>query len=316
MNDERDSQLSAMFDNELPDTQCELLARRISRDGELQRQWASYALIGAALRREPVRARSLGAVVRDGRGRIAERVGTALAAGLARGAKLADSQPGGHRFVPPGAVTWKRTLTGAGIAATVAMVSVFWLRDQAVVNLTAHDVRVDAAGDATTIVLPGRASVSAVTNSGKAAGAAQAFVAANRASDAASSAAPGTPTDTPTDTPAGKRNGEPMSYTVPTTRSRSNAMASAQLANYVVAHSEFSGPLTRRNLLSTLVASDAVAFTPPATDVGAPAVATDAVDDGDASATAIAATKSRLAAPLKGPARIKGAASLTNGTRH
>ena len=32
MNEELDSQLSAMFDNELPAAECELLARRLSRD--------------------------------------------------------------------------------------------------------------------------------------------------------------------------------------------------------------------------------------------------------------------------------------------
>ena len=38
--DERDSQLSAMFDGELPDSECELLARRLSRDPALKQQWA------------------------------------------------------------------------------------------------------------------------------------------------------------------------------------------------------------------------------------------------------------------------------------
>jgi hypothetical protein len=32
MNEELDSQLSAMFDDELPAAECELLARRLSRD--------------------------------------------------------------------------------------------------------------------------------------------------------------------------------------------------------------------------------------------------------------------------------------------
>ena len=32
MNEELDSQLSAMFDDELPEDQCQLLARRLSRD--------------------------------------------------------------------------------------------------------------------------------------------------------------------------------------------------------------------------------------------------------------------------------------------
>src|SRR4029079_12384862 len=50
--DERDSQLSAMFDGELPAAECELLARRLVRDDALRAQWSRYAVIGAALRKE------------------------------------------------------------------------------------------------------------------------------------------------------------------------------------------------------------------------------------------------------------------------
>jgi negative regulator of sigma E activity len=52
MSEERDSQLSAMFDDELPAGECELLARRLSRDEALRTQWSRYSLIGAALRSE------------------------------------------------------------------------------------------------------------------------------------------------------------------------------------------------------------------------------------------------------------------------
>src|SRR5689334_15058513 len=52
MNEELDSQLSAMFDNELPAAECELLARRLSRDEELKSRWARYAAIGATIRAE------------------------------------------------------------------------------------------------------------------------------------------------------------------------------------------------------------------------------------------------------------------------
>ena len=38
MNEELDSQLSAMFDDELPAAECELLARRLSRDEQLKAQ--------------------------------------------------------------------------------------------------------------------------------------------------------------------------------------------------------------------------------------------------------------------------------------
>ena len=49
---ERDSQLSAMFDGELPGAECELLARRLTRDDALRAQWSRYSMIGAAVRAE------------------------------------------------------------------------------------------------------------------------------------------------------------------------------------------------------------------------------------------------------------------------
>jgi hypothetical protein len=52
--------------------------------------------------------------------------------------------------------------------------------------------------------------------------------------------------------------GEPDSYVVPALpASPGRPMSSAQLANFVVAHSEFSGSLSRRGMLSALVAGDA-----------------------------------------------------------
>ena len=41
-----------MFDGELPAAECELLARRLTRDEVLRSQWSRYSLIGAALRAE------------------------------------------------------------------------------------------------------------------------------------------------------------------------------------------------------------------------------------------------------------------------
>src|SRR5246127_5455201 len=52
MNEELDSQLSAMFDDELPASECELLARRLSRDEQLKARWGRYAVIGATIRAE------------------------------------------------------------------------------------------------------------------------------------------------------------------------------------------------------------------------------------------------------------------------
>jgi hypothetical protein len=48
----------------------------------------------------------------------------------------------------------------------------------------------------------------------------------------------------------------PDSYTVPKTLPRRSIVPSTQLANYVVAHSEFSSPVNRRNLLSAFMASE------------------------------------------------------------
>ena len=46
------------------------------------------------------------------------------------------------------------------------------------------------------------------------------------------------------------------SYVVPKSIARRSIVPSTQLANYVVAHSEFSSPVNRRNLLSALMASE------------------------------------------------------------
>jgi hypothetical protein len=48
----------------------------------------------------------------------------------------------------------------------------------------------------------------------------------------------------------------PDSYVVPKTLPRRSVVPSTQLANYVVAHSEFSSPVNRRNLLSAFMASE------------------------------------------------------------
>jgi hypothetical protein len=73
------------------------------------------------------------------------------------------------------------------------------------------------------------------------------------------------------------RTREPESYVVPAPPGAgAHAMPAAQLANYVVAHSEFSTPLGRRNLLSALVVNEA-----PGSEQAAPQPA----PDGQGSAT-------------------------------
>src|SRR6185437_9609576 len=116
MNEELDSQLSAMFDNELPAAECELLARRLSRDMDLKARWGRYAVIGAVIRAER-------GVALDGT--MAGRVSVALSS---EPALSADAEPASRRG--PG-LSWWQPLAGAGLAAGVAAVSILWLRSQA-----------------------------------------------------------------------------------------------------------------------------------------------------------------------------------------
>ena len=96
--DELASQLSAMFDGELPAAECELLSRRMARDEQLRAVWSRYSVIGAVLRAEPVAqvrpdfARRVSAALAGGsvrtrvrRGRLLRgaALGTAVAAGVA-----------------------------------------------------------------------------------------------------------------------------------------------------------------------------------------------------------------------------------------
>src|SRR5215470_10494339 len=88
MNEELDSQLSAMFDDELPIAECQLLARRLSRDEALKARWRRYAVMGAAVRAERgVRLET----------NLATRVSAAISAEPALvGANVASARSGGR----------------------------------------------------------------------------------------------------------------------------------------------------------------------------------------------------------------------------
>lgn len=252
------SQLSAMFDDALPGAECELLAKRLSGDPALQRQWGRYALIGAALRGDPVCARRAG-------DDVAARVAAALAADSAPAIGVADDglvplpQVAGAGIVST--PRWRRPLAATGIAAGVAALSLVWLQrvdgpasDAA--SLAARDGAAPAAISTATspsveVVAPATVGTAALADAGE-------VVLAPSASS------------------------EPESYVVPVLPADGvpRPVASAQLANFVVAHSEFSGSLARRGMLSALVAGDAApepanaaAQVPPAVE-RAPAAAT------------------------------------------
>lgn len=115
MQDELESQLSAMFDGELPAAECELLQRRLDRDEALRGRWSRYALIGAAMRSEPV------AIARSG---FAQRVSAAIESGTQSEAAVA------RRRLRRGNLLWSGALA-ATLVAAVAGLGVSMLRDAA-----------------------------------------------------------------------------------------------------------------------------------------------------------------------------------------
>jgi hypothetical protein len=116
MNEELDSQLSAMFDDELPTAECELLARRLSRDELLKARWGRYAVVGAVIRAE--RGVRLNAP-------LAGRVSAVIRAEPNLGAAVPAAG------LPRARMGWWQPVAGLGLAAGVAAVSVLWLRAQA-----------------------------------------------------------------------------------------------------------------------------------------------------------------------------------------
>ncbi len=74
-------------------------------------------------------------------------------------------------------------------------------------------------------------------------------------------------------------NGEPERYSTPAPNSQANLAPNARLANYVVAHSEYSGPLSRRMALLGLVASEGAADAAPSAADSAPAAAGQGTQD-------------------------------------
>ena len=214
---ERDSQLSAMYDGELSAAECELLARRLARDEGLRRQWAGYSFIGAAIRGEPLAGQARG----GGRDGFAERIAAAIAradnagSGSVSPTDDADAATAAPVTRSPRLPRWAVPLSGVGVAAGVAAAAILWLRFDA----------------------PGAASVAAVIP------APVRVVSAERV--------------LPAPVPLSAESGAsaPDSYTVPpASNAPAVLMGGAVMANFVVAHSEVAAPLLRRNALSSLVA--------------------------------------------------------------
>src|SRR5258708_26595418 len=121
MSEQIREQVSAFLDGELPNSETELLLKRLTRDGELRESFGRYALIG-----EAIRGTSRGLLTKGFAGRVNLAIdgelipvngpasqarglrwwrpfaGAAVAAGVAAGAGRALQPPGGGPSPPAG----------------------------------------------------------------------------------------------------------------------------------------------------------------------------------------------------------------------
>jgi sigma-E factor negative regulatory protein RseA len=237
---ERDSQLSAMFDGELSAGECELIARRLARDEALRSQWSRFSMIGAAIRAER------GVALHD---RVAWRVQSVISQEPAYGdgAEIGATNARTAAVVPAEVLRraasrrwsrFSRPLAGFGIAASVAAAAILFLRVQGGDEETVADT---AATPTQSIVL---APPPVDTRQAQ-----PERVALNAA-------------------PAGVATYGSTDYVTPQPGPQMNLAQNASLANYVVAHSEYSGPISRRMALLGILASEngAVATQPQPAD--------------------------------------------------
>ncbi len=113
MSEQIREQVSAFLDGELPNSETELLLKRLTRDAELRESFGRYALIG-----EAVRGGSLSLMAKG----FADRVNHAIDGE----AVPADGNPAAVR-----ASRWWRPFAGAAVAAGVAAVAVVALQQRA-----------------------------------------------------------------------------------------------------------------------------------------------------------------------------------------
>jgi sigma-E factor negative regulatory protein RseA len=213
-NEELDSQLSAMFDDSLPASECELLARRLARDEQLRSRWGRYAVIGACIRGEHgMRLETM----------LASKVSAAIKQ-EAVPAEAPASHAGRGLFTP-----WATWVGGLACAASVAAAAILWMRSTGPVLVTQTRPVQHSA-------VPSPAPQPA-------------------ASEKAAPQLAAVQTEV-----RSRQSREPYSYVVPAPVAQGPGLVPpTELANYIVAHSEYSGPLMRRNALSALIGGDGAA---------------------------------------------------------
>jgi sigma-E factor negative regulatory protein RseA len=129
MNEGIKMQISAFVDGELPETEAQLLLRRLSQDVELRQQAAEYFAIGRALRGQ-----SSIAEIGGLRGRIAAAIDDRLVE-----QEFDEIEPVGRRYARP--------LAGFAIAATVAIAAIFGLQQMSTVPGTGPDAALSVVAE-------------------------------------------------------------------------------------------------------------------------------------------------------------------------
>jgi sigma-E factor negative regulatory protein RseA len=219
MTDQVKEQVSALLDGELPSSECSLLFRRLSKEREFGVAAGRYLLIGEAMRGVT----ASGPVCSPTRG-FADRVMAALDEEAARPDEQADNAMRLAQARRASTARWLKTGGGLAIAASVGAAAVLFIQ------------------------LPPAAKLSPVA-----------------------SAAIGTPATRQVlhQEPVQVADAGASTFGLQPSRSLSDDMgirevsstspvySNGRLTNYVVAHSEYSSPLGRRNVLTGLLAEDA-----------------------------------------------------------
>jgi sigma-E factor negative regulatory protein RseA len=128
MSEQIREQVSAFLDGELPNSETELLLKRLTRDPELRESFGRYALIGESLRGASGARLSHGFTSKVNRAIDGEPVTSP------------NPLPSSNRLV-----NWWRPFAGAGIAAGVAAIAVIALQQRAVPTLASLPVQTVAA---------------------------------------------------------------------------------------------------------------------------------------------------------------------------
>jgi sigma-E factor negative regulatory protein RseA len=144
---EQISQLSALFDNELPADQVGLVIRRTLKDPGLRASWSRYAIIGASLRNEPM------AVHGRAGDDLASRVSAALTAEAEFDGSEATAR--GSARSSSASSAFSRGAWGVAVAASVAAISLLVLREQSVNPVAAPTVLAQAQPASTTPAFTG-----------------------------------------------------------------------------------------------------------------------------------------------------------------